>query len=110
AATGGRGAAVPRNDPGTDPELTLLPDVRVFVSGATRGQAPAGLERSAEIYDPATGQWTLVADMSTERSDHIQVLLADGRVLVAGGFSGPLIGGGPQGGDPGTAQIHDPQA
>jgi hypothetical protein len=83
-----------------EPILTLLPDGRVFVSGAARAVGPDA--KSAEIYDPATGQWTRVADMSTARNDHIQILLDDrgdgegekgdcehqgeGRILVAGGF------------------------
>jgi N-acetylneuraminic acid mutarotase len=71
-----------------EPILTLLPDGRVFVSGAARAAGPDAT--SAEIYDPATGAWTRVADMSTPRSDHIQELLDDGRVLVAGGFSGTV--------------------
>src|SRR5207247_8637863 len=58
-----------------EPILTLLPDGRVFVSGAARAVGPDA--KSAEIYDPATGQWTRVADMSTPRNDHIQILLDD---------------------------------
>src|SRR5205823_3522093 len=75
-----------------EPILTLLPDGRVFVSGATRVPGPDA--KSAEIYDPATGQWTRVADMSSPRNDHIQELLDDGRVLVAGGFAGTIAAPG----------------
>ena len=39
-----------------------------------------------EIYDPATGQFTIAAPMITPtRHGHIPILFADGRVLVVGG-------------------------
>ena len=42
---------------------------------------------SAELYDPATNQWTLAAAMTYERSNHTAVLLNTGKVLVIGGVT-----------------------
>src|SRR6185436_15426430 len=63
---------------------TLLQDGRVLVAGDT-GVA----ELNAEIYDPATGAWTLTSPMSKDRPHNVAVLLADGRVLVLGGEVAP---------------------
>src|SRR5262249_35264470 len=40
---------------------------------------------SAEIFDPATGKWTLTAPLATARVSFIASLLPNGKVLVAGG-------------------------
>jgi N-acetylneuraminic acid mutarotase len=46
---------------------------------------------TAEIYDPATGAWTIVSNMLKGRARHSIALLADGRVLVAGGWNVQVI-------------------
>ncbi|MFL5674744.1 MAG: kelch repeat-containing protein, partial [Chloroflexota bacterium] len=70
---------------------TALLDGRVlFVGGyncASAGQD--GMWASAELYDPATGTFTPTGSMAAPRSQHIATLLADGRVLIAGGLTGP---------------------
>ena len=47
--------------------------------------ASAHTLKSAELYDPATGMFSPVAPMADERQSHTATMLADGRVLVAGG-------------------------
>lgn len=80
---------------------TLLPDGRVLATGgseksssqATRGDINTyGVNNTAEIWDPATGEWTQLAEGVQPRLYHsTALLLPDGRVLVAGGGSpGPV--------------------
>ena len=65
---------------------TVLLDGRILIAG---GQGPAG-ERyaSAEVFDPATGQYSAVASpMSVGHGNgHTATMLADGRVLIVGGW------------------------
>jgi hypothetical protein len=44
--------------------------------------------RPTELYDPVTGTWSLSGILNRPHGVHDQVLLADGRVLVAGGLVG----------------------
>jgi len=75
--------------PRVDHTATLLSDGRVLVAGGeTSGNPPYfGQTGTAEIYDPATGMWSLTGSMNIIRSVDAAVRLQDGRVLVAGGFS-----------------------
>jgi hypothetical protein len=71
----------------------LLPDRTVFVSGGSLKQEDEPLARlQAEIYHPDENSWALAARASVPRLYHsTAVLLADGRVVAAGG--------NPEGGD-----------
>lgn len=96
------------NSPRTQGTATLLADGRVLVVGGGNVAAPTfAATASAEIYDPATNSWTLVAPMSRARTLHTATLLNDGEVLVAGGataYTGSL------GTVTATAEIYDPRA
>jgi hypothetical protein len=60
---------------------TLLPNGMVLVAGGYSG----GWLSSAELYNPATGAWSLTGAMITAREGHAATLLPNGKVLVAGG-------------------------
>jgi hypothetical protein len=61
----------------------LLANGKVLAVG---GDGDNGNLASAELYDPATGTWSLTGSMTTTRVAHTMTRLADGRVLVAGGL------------------------
>ena len=74
---------------------TLLGDGRVLIVGGD--YYDPGLQRtvylsSAEIFDPGRGSFTFAGSMSVPRSWHTATLLADGRVLVAGGMAYDELG------------------
>ena len=73
---------------------TLLPNGRVLIAaGETYNWVPShgGFAasptslNSAELYDPATGTWSVTASLNTRLSGHTATLLPNGKVLVAGG-------------------------
>ncbi|WP_437654672.1 Kelch repeat-containing protein [Sorangium sp. So ce1182] len=66
---------------------TLLTDGWVLVLGGNRRMSEDSVLAAAEIYDPALNAWTAVAPMGLPRGGYTATLLADGRVLVARGFS-----------------------
>jgi hypothetical protein len=70
----------------------ILPDGKVFIVG---GSKAGGFDTSTspvlptEMWDPATGQFTVMASIAVYRGYHsTALLLADGRVLSAGGNVG----------------------
>ena len=64
---------------------TLLNDGRVLLTGGHHEDF--GRFKRAELYDPATGQFTLTGAMARVRDGHTATLLSDGTVLIAGGES-----------------------
>ena len=67
---------------------TLLPNGKVLVAGGINPTSNPVTISSAEIYDPATGTWTVTGSMNSPRESQSAVLLPSGKVLVAAG-SGP---------------------
>jgi hypothetical protein len=84
---------------------TLLLNGEVLIAGGTTGsQGSYGdAARGAELYDPAAGTFRATGNMSTERIMHTAALLANGNVLVAGGYGssdGPIV----------DVEVYDPGA
>ena len=65
---------------------TLLPSGKVLVVGGGGASDMPGLLASAELYDPATGEWQASGTMSIPRAFHTETLLASGEALVVAGF------------------------
>jgi hypothetical protein len=71
---------------GEEHTATLLPDGTVLVTGCGVGHGEPTAH--AELYDPTSGSWTSVGNMLENHGGSCSTtLLADGRVLVAGGFN-----------------------
>ena len=69
------------------PTTVALADGRVLVTGGRGGNQGDTIFATAEIYDPATGQFSATGDMTVARYVTAAVRLDDGRVLLAGGFN-----------------------
>lgn len=82
---------------------------KVLVAGGFGAVDPPGPSGNAEslasveLYDPATGQWAATGPLSGRRAWHTATLLADGKVLVAGGTKSPVAGDAID-----TAELYDP--
>ncbi|MCZ6691802.1 MAG: kelch repeat-containing protein [Planctomycetota bacterium] len=62
---------------------TRLPGGLVLVAGGV--DSLGATLRTAEVFDPATGTYTLTGMMGVERESHRAVALDDGRVVLIGG-------------------------
>ncbi len=78
----------------------LLQDGRVLLVGGQACSLPGCGLASAEIYDPASGTFTPTGGMSGVRQNPTATLLANGKVLIAGGDNeGPYLA---------SAELYDP--
>ncbi len=81
---------------------TILPDGQVLITGGTSGAGFVNIDeglavRTAEVWNPATGQWTTLAANSKMRIYHsVSLLMPDGTVLH--GASGDALAIQPGGG------------
>ncbi|MEH2082745.1 MAG: galactose oxidase-like domain-containing protein [Nostoc sp.] len=80
-------AAKPLNYARMHHSAVLLPDRTVFVcNGSKMNEDTKQSMLPAEIYNPATNTWTVVAKQNVPRVYHsVALLLPDGRVVTAGG-------------------------
>lgn len=69
---------------------TLMPDGKVLISGGGSGVSTSSSMplASVELFDPATGMFTVIGNMTQPRSAHSAFLLDDGTVLITGGSTG----------------------
>jgi Putative Ig domain/Galactose oxidase, central domain/Thrombospondin type 3 repeat/Kelch motif len=80
--------------------VTKLLDGRVLIAGGNSGANPAAAKfSSAYLYDPTTETFTQTGSMSVARSLHTATLLANGKVLITGGFNGSNLA---------SAELYDP--
>lgn len=80
---------------------TLMADGRVLVTGGKIGPyLGRRFATTAEIFDPAAGTWSAASPLLAPRTNHAAVGLADGRVLVVGGYDANNIAK--------TAELYDP--
>ena len=82
--------------------LTLLKDGKVLLTGSVTYPAETPLAK-AELYDPASGSFVAVGNMTKARAKQSATLLPDGRVLLTGGIDR----NGPEG-RTASAEIYDP--
>ncbi|WP_437486784.1 kelch repeat-containing protein [Sorangium sp. So ce1014] len=66
----------------------MLTDGQVLVVGGTTGDPALGSIHGAERYDPETERWTPTEPVITARKGFTATLLAGGKVLVTGGYTG----------------------
>ena len=85
----------------------LLIDGRVLVLGAATPGQEAPTVTAAAVFDPVTASWTAAGRLSTLRNNYTATLLADGTVLVAGGWATPAPSGTAPGGLS-SAELYDP--
>lgn len=69
-----------------DHAATRLADGSVLVAGGSNDDLFLTAIGGATLYDPATGAWSGVGGLYTPRAQATATLLANGDVLVAGGF------------------------
>jgi hypothetical protein len=105
------------NSPRIYATATLLRDGMVLIAGGSPelSSPPLGspVLASAELYDPTTGRFTATGSMGTARSNATATLLADGHVLIAGGYGCLARGCSPRdtthgGGSLASAELYDP--
>jgi len=65
---------------------TLLQNGTVLAAGGCNLGNCGTVTSSSEVFDPASGKWSLVGKLSAARDYHTATLLPSGRVLVAGGY------------------------
>jgi hypothetical protein len=83
--------------------VTKLLDGRVLIAGGNPPGAPDSASfSSAYVYDPTSETFTLTGPMTTGRTIHTATLLANGKVLLTGGWNGPTQQ------NIGSAELFDP--
>ncbi len=71
--------------------MSVLADGSVIITGGgNQGDSPAGADRAPALWNPATGQVTILAPEAEDRLYHSAgILLSDGTVMSMGGTADP---------------------
>ncbi|OJT25279.1 hypothetical protein BO221_13110 [Archangium sp. Cb G35] len=77
--------AGPMSTPRYNHAAVTLPEGTVLVAGGGSSESSGPVLASAELYNPATNQWTPTGSLLTARRGHTMTLLKNGRILVTGG-------------------------
>jgi Galactose oxidase, central domain len=86
---------------------TLLPSGKVLIAGGLTGCSGGPALASAELYDPATGSFSVTGSMANARAYHTATSLLNGQVLIVGGVD--FTGLSPLGGlDVSALELYDP--
>ncbi|MDA8132148.1 MAG: Ig-like domain-containing protein, partial [Elusimicrobia bacterium] len=85
--------------PRTAHTATLLRNGKVLITGGQSAWGGGVFHASAELYDPASGTFSPTGQMNSPHVVHTATLLADGRVLVAGGYDVNITS---------AAEVYDP--
>ena len=93
---------------------TLLRNGKVLITGGFDtfpgevGSLPVTATNATELYDPATGTWSLTGNMNWPRAWHTATMLQNGKVLVVGGqtLGGYVFWNTPLN----TAELYDPES
>ena len=64
----------------------MLTNGKVLIAGGQN--SASSYLNGAELYDPTTGVWTATGNTNNARSWHTASILANGTVLIAGGYNG----------------------
>jgi hypothetical protein len=80
---------------------TLLGNGRVLITGGVSQQGKS--QSTAELYDPASGNFSATGAMIAARDSHFAIALTNGNVLIGGGNGGNVVGTFNF-----TAEIYDP--
>ena len=85
-------------------QTTLLQMGQVLVTGGCAGRGCDRYLDAVELFDPATQSFQPGPPMSVPRAGHVAIALLDGRVLVAGGWTGQDATASAEVYDPATGQ------
>ncbi len=86
-ATGAWSQTGPMNTERRNHTATLLLNGQVLVAGGWNDWTSPDVLNSAELYNPATGTFTVTGSMTSGHDHHTATLLRNGQVLVAGGIN-----------------------
>lgn len=100
----------------SDPAVAVLANGRVLVAGGFFVDIPADPQHrmldTSEVFDPSTGSWSRTGPLAVARYGASAVTLADGRVLILGGWpdveNGPAPRYEPHAPPLASAEIYDP--